>query len=299
VVQLANNTGSVTKEYAYDAFGNEKNIDSNDSNPYRYCGEYYDKETGSIYLRARYYKPEYGRFLTEDCYPGKANNSLSLNLYTYCENDSVNFIDPSGLLKQNEQLKRYGSNNKDDVIELQKKLSSLGYYAGRFDGSFGPQTLAAVNAYKDKYLKGGNTGANRGAVGATTWTSPGLALVEARTVVAPKGLPRDGEPPNSKGYVLNPNGNVKQVREYDSDGRAFKDNDYNHGGNGKEEFPHEHYWDWDDEEDPRQPSQPIKQNPDRFNRERAVQMYIMNSSEYTNQMQPTPIILPILVPVLP
>lgn len=63
---------------------------------YRYYGEYFDKETGQIYLRARYYDPEIGRFITEDSYEGEDQDSLSLNLYTYCENDPINLIDPSG-----------------------------------------------------------------------------------------------------------------------------------------------------------------------------------------------------------
>ena len=35
-------------------------------NPYRYCGEYTDLETGYVYLRARYYDPNLGRFISED-----------------------------------------------------------------------------------------------------------------------------------------------------------------------------------------------------------------------------------------
>ncbi len=96
VVQLTNNTGAVTKEYEYDAFGNEKNIDVSDNNPYRYCGEYFDKETGTIYLRARYYDPVMGRFINEDTYEGSIDNPLSLNLYTYCYNNPIRYIDPTG-----------------------------------------------------------------------------------------------------------------------------------------------------------------------------------------------------------
>jgi Predicted transcriptional regulators len=61
-------------------------------------GEYYDKETGTIYLRARYYDPEIGRFVTEDSYWGEANDPLSLNYYLYCNGNAVNQIDPSGHL---------------------------------------------------------------------------------------------------------------------------------------------------------------------------------------------------------
>ena len=96
VTQLADASGTVTKSYDYDAFGKEKNIDDNDTNPFRYCGEYFDLSSGTYYLRARYYDPTIGRFLSEDTYKGKATDPLSLNLYTYCENNPIVFIDPSG-----------------------------------------------------------------------------------------------------------------------------------------------------------------------------------------------------------
>jgi RHS repeat-associated protein len=67
-----------------------------DTNPFRYCGEYFDKETGTVYLRARYYNPSVGRFITEDSYHGEDNDPLSLNLYTYCYSDPINNIDPTG-----------------------------------------------------------------------------------------------------------------------------------------------------------------------------------------------------------
>ena len=95
-MQLLNQSGEVTKTYEYDSFGNEVNPDKDDDNPFRYSGEYYDKETESIYLRARYYQPSVGRFLTRDTYTGEDDDPLSLNLYTYCGNDGVNNVDPSG-----------------------------------------------------------------------------------------------------------------------------------------------------------------------------------------------------------
>lgn len=96
VVQLTDENGKVIKTYEYDSFGNEVKPDSKDDNPFRYCGEYYDKETGEIYLRARYYQPAVGRFLTRDTYTGEEDDVLSLHLYTYCDNDGVNMVDPSG-----------------------------------------------------------------------------------------------------------------------------------------------------------------------------------------------------------
>lgn len=96
VVQLTDESGKVIKTYEYDSFGNEVNPDSKDDNPFRYCGEYYDKETGEVYLRARYYQPEVGRFLTRDTYTGEDDEALSLHLYTYCYNNPVVYMDITG-----------------------------------------------------------------------------------------------------------------------------------------------------------------------------------------------------------
>jgi RHS repeat-associated protein len=104
VVQLTDSSGVVTKSYDYDAFGVERDIDPNDTNPWRYCGEYWDVETGTVYLRARYYTPQLGRFTQEDPWWNTGNMTSSLfairessNLYVYTMNNPVRFIDPLGL----------------------------------------------------------------------------------------------------------------------------------------------------------------------------------------------------------
>ena len=91
VAGLTNAAGSLTRSYDYDAFGVERGLSSADTNPFRYCGEYYDKETGKIYLRARYYTPKLGRFSTVD--PIRDGT----NWYLYCYNNPLRYIDPSGL----------------------------------------------------------------------------------------------------------------------------------------------------------------------------------------------------------
>ena len=96
VVNLTNADGEVTKKYTYDAFGVEKDIVDSDTNAFRYCGEYYDKETATVYLRARYYNPSTGRFISRDSVTGDINDPLSLNLYTYCHNNPLLNFDPSG-----------------------------------------------------------------------------------------------------------------------------------------------------------------------------------------------------------
>ncbi len=92
-------------------------------------GEYFDSETGFYYLRARYYSPGTGRFISEDSYLGKDNDPLSLNLYTYCHNDPLNFWDPTGheiekYLRELISVKQqYNSSN--DKASLQNRADSL------------------------------------------------------------------------------------------------------------------------------------------------------------------------------
>ena len=73
VVGLVSAAGTQTKTYDYDAFGNEKDRLGSDPNPFRYCGEYFDVESGAYYLRARYYDPSVGRFTQEDTHWNTSN----------------------------------------------------------------------------------------------------------------------------------------------------------------------------------------------------------------------------------
>ncbi|GFZ31506.1 hypothetical protein CSC2_20320 [Clostridium zeae] len=88
--------GTVLNSYYYDAFGNITESNENMDNPYRYAGYQYDKETKTYYVIARMYDPSTGRFLQEDSYSGDINDPLSLNLYTYCENEPIKHDDPTG-----------------------------------------------------------------------------------------------------------------------------------------------------------------------------------------------------------
>ena len=113
MTKLRNLNGEVIKDYSYTPYGKEKETaleafggsmttalwqqeESTIDNPFRYCGEYLDDATGLYYLRARDYDPETQTFLTEDTCNGETNDPLSLNLYTYAENDPIQNVDPTG-----------------------------------------------------------------------------------------------------------------------------------------------------------------------------------------------------------
>jgi len=73
-------------------------------NPFRYRGYYYDTETGLYYLQSRYYDPEIGRFINADGLVSTGQGVLGNNMFAYCENNWVNFSDPSGLCKKQGNL---------------------------------------------------------------------------------------------------------------------------------------------------------------------------------------------------
>ena len=65
-------------------------------NPIRYRGYYYDTETMFYYLQSRYYDPYLGRFLNVDGYTTTGQGFKSYNMYAYCLNNPVAFVDSEG-----------------------------------------------------------------------------------------------------------------------------------------------------------------------------------------------------------
>lgn len=92
---LTDGTGTVQTQYGYEPFGNTTPTGSS-TNTFQYTGRENDN-TGLYFLRARYYKPTIGRFISEDpigFYGGQTD------LYSYVGNSPTNFFDPFGMDKK-------------------------------------------------------------------------------------------------------------------------------------------------------------------------------------------------------
>jgi len=63
---------------------------------YKFTGQELDPETGLYYFNARYYDSAIGRFISPDLVVPDFTNPQSLNRYTYCLNNPLIYIDPSG-----------------------------------------------------------------------------------------------------------------------------------------------------------------------------------------------------------
>lgn len=114
IVAIADNSGNVISEYAYDPWGSVVSVTGTNTeignlNPFRYRSYYYDSEINMYYLQSRYYDPEICRFINCDDvnYIGLTESEISYNPFTYCENNPVNNTDFSGHKSISELLKHF------------------------------------------------------------------------------------------------------------------------------------------------------------------------------------------------
>jgi RHS repeat-associated protein len=87
----------LTDTYSYDVFGALRSHTGSSTNYWQFTGQQSDSTSNLYYLRARYYDPASGRFLTQDPLRGSGLSPQSLNPYAYALNNPTNRVDPSGL----------------------------------------------------------------------------------------------------------------------------------------------------------------------------------------------------------
>jgi RHS repeat-associated protein len=144
VRQMTDSSGTPTYAASYDPYGNPLDQTSPTATNQGYTGQQTDSD-GLIYLRARYYNPSMGTFLTPDPVMASLSRSGSMNGYGYVEGNPTNLTDPSG--------KFFGV---DDLI-------FAAIVAGAFIGGLAYGTY--TGAQNDPYFYSSNFGDRLGAVG--------------------------------------------------------------------------------------------------------------------------------------
>jgi RHS repeat-associated protein len=152
---MIDKSGRVVWAGRYDAFGNIQIEVAEIENNLRFPGQYYDAETGLYYNWHRYYDPVVGRYLSAD--PIKEG----MNLYTYVENNSLNWKDPFGLCKKEEyyipnlgphqEVPVFKDINEKELFKnlngagnIEAKINWLEYFVGVHGNWWGPFTSGGI-----------------------------------------------------------------------------------------------------------------------------------------------------------
>jgi RHS repeat-associated protein len=97
---VTDETGAVVEEIGYLPFGSTlfRNTynGSTWASAYRFTGQEFDPEYHLYNYNARLYDPIMSRFITPDTIIPNPYNPQSMNRYSYCLNNPLNYIDPSG-----------------------------------------------------------------------------------------------------------------------------------------------------------------------------------------------------------
>ena len=158
VIALIDETGKIVARYVYDAWGMATAIDVNgvkitstthvaNLNPFRYRSYNYDTEMKLYFLKTRYYDPEVGRFISEDGIEYLNPQIINgINLYIYCINNPVMYVDPNGTRSWKERWQKIAN-----------------WFKSTF-GAFAEVTKNIVNTVKDYFFFGWESGIDAGHV---------------------------------------------------------------------------------------------------------------------------------------
>ena len=226
----------ILNHYEYDAWGNLTVCEEKVQNRFKFNSQQYDPISQQYYLRARYYNPVIGRFTQEDSY-----NVDGLNLYAYCRNNPVSYVDPSGSICKTaaDAIIDKMKNNKATRNE-QKKLAAYLRNKARHKRleDWESDILLTIDGYTNlsRYVNQGGSNNNQG--GSNPAGTP---------IYTGNAMPwKNGATPNSIYEQLNPYGTVKSRAFYNQNGQQINRQDFDHPHYVKklQQYcqPHEHIY---------------------------------------------------------
>jgi RHS repeat-associated protein len=92
----ADANGNITARFEYTPYGVSVPSMGAAPNGVGYTGHVNDPETGLVYMQARYYDAEVGRFLSVDPVGSKPGDGFNFNRYLYTDGNPITKIDPDG-----------------------------------------------------------------------------------------------------------------------------------------------------------------------------------------------------------
>jgi RHS repeat-associated protein len=95
VTTVLDSAGAVAAAYQYDPFGRRRAQTGSLTQSMQFSTKLYDDQTGLSYYGYRFFAPAIGRWMTRD----PRGEVDGLNLYSFVQNDPINWIDPYGLVQ--------------------------------------------------------------------------------------------------------------------------------------------------------------------------------------------------------
>ncbi|MFA4889909.1 MAG: RHS repeat-associated core domain-containing protein, partial [Candidatus Omnitrophota bacterium] len=89
-------TGKALSLLEYRPYGTLSKATGTSYPKHRFTGKELDSSTGLYFYGARYYDPQLGRFISADTIVQSPYDPQSLNRYSYCRNNPINYVDPTG-----------------------------------------------------------------------------------------------------------------------------------------------------------------------------------------------------------
>ncbi|MBT2143981.1 MULTISPECIES: RHS repeat-associated core domain-containing protein [unclassified Rhodanobacter] len=117
----ADASGNITARFEYTPYGVSVPSMGAAPNGVGYTGHVSDPETGLVYMQARYYDAEVGRFLSVDPVGPSSGDGFGFNRYAYVNNNPYTFIDPDGRQKTVAWLVRLTADGMQGVARLTRE----------------------------------------------------------------------------------------------------------------------------------------------------------------------------------
>jgi RHS repeat-associated protein len=127
-IPLTDHIGTVFQEYQPAANGSIPKASNTWGEPIngvgaelRFAGEFQDGQSGLVFLRARWYQPSSGTFLTRDPFAGFPTTPYSQHQYQYGHSNPVSNTDPSGLYCMGSSCRPYDADTVEWINFVQTR----------------------------------------------------------------------------------------------------------------------------------------------------------------------------------
>jgi len=189
---MTNDAGQVIQHTEYAPFGGIVEQTGQDVTDYQFTGKELDA-SGLYYYGARYYDPVLGRFITADTVVSKAHASQELNRYSYCANNPISRVDPTGhswLDKIKSVVESVGDKMESafraTVKKVKEAVKSVAGKAARAAGAMAGAVRGIVGSTAAMASRASTPAASmaKGAVASATTTAGGWLVGRTQTGLA-------------------------------------------------------------------------------------------------------------------